>query len=212
MNEAPSTVDLDLDILEQIEKGSRVLEFACARGRTAFKLEELGYSVTAFDIDPEAITFCRNEAKKRGSKVEFLEADGRNLPFEDSVFDACIMNAYMTMLDTRDSRIMGFLEGFRVLKEGGYLYLAEFLQTWDDPIYRERYEKHEHITGEKGTFIATIDGSIEGEEIYRAHHYTEGEIMSLINSRYHSLIEKRTRFTTYHGNEIDGIIMLVGKK
>lgn len=208
----PSTVHLDQDMISPIPEGSSVLEFACAGGRTAFDLEAMGFKVTAFDIDSDAISHCKAEAEEKGSSIQFLEADGRNLPFEDNSFDAVIMNAFMTMMDTRSSRMSGFLEGFRVLKEGGYLYLADFIQTWDDEAYKKRYEEHENLTGEIGTFIVTEDGSLEGEELYRAHHYTRSELLWYVETRYVVLAEKETRFMTFHGNEIKGLIILAGKR
>ncbi|MFO8051375.1 MAG: class I SAM-dependent methyltransferase [Thermoplasmatota archaeon] len=149
MNRNPSTVELDEDMIGNIPKGSKVLEFACARGRTAFRLEEMGYRVTAFDIDPEVIDACR----ERNTTVEFLVADARDLPFPSGSFDACIMNAFMTMMDSPSSRSRAFNEGKRVLKKGGLLYLADFLLERNDPDYRKRYEAHQPITGEYGTFI-----------------------------------------------------------
>ncbi len=212
MKDPPSTVDIDPDMVAGFQKRSKILELACAHGRTAFYLEEQGHEVTGIDIDPESISEAKRIGKERGSTVKFMEADGRYLPFDDRLFDICVMNAFLTMLTDTDSRIRAITEAFRVTREGGCIYVADFLQTWDSPTYRERYETFEKITGEKGTFIVTDDGSMDGEGLYRAHHYTEEEITELLISRYEIIREELCEFTTYHGNRVNGIKLLACKK
>ena len=53
MDTPPSTLEIDREMLSFIPTGSKVLELACAHGRTAFSLEDIGYRVTAIDIDEE---------------------------------------------------------------------------------------------------------------------------------------------------------------
>ena len=42
-----------------IDKEAPVLELGCGEGRDASALLQMGYSVTATDISPEAIRYCR---------------------------------------------------------------------------------------------------------------------------------------------------------
>ena len=119
MNEPPSTVDIDPDMIAEFPNRSAILELACAHGRTAFYLEEQGHEVTGIDNDPEVIREAKIIGKMRGSTVKFVEADGRSLPFDDRSFDICVMNAFLTMLTDTDSRIRAILEAFRVIREGG---------------------------------------------------------------------------------------------
>lgn len=203
----PSTIELDEDLVSRFPKNSKILEIACAHGRTAFKLESHGHRVTAIDIDPDSIERSKEIAISKKSSVEFVEGDGRMLPFESSTFDIVMMNGYMTMLTDRESRILSIIEAFRVLKEGGALYLADFLQT--DETYKERYERDAEITGEDHTFIVNDS---KGSELYRAHHYRESELKALLDSRFDVVEIVNREFESYHGNKVNGIIMLAFKK
>jgi ubiquinone/menaquinone biosynthesis C-methylase UbiE len=209
MESPPSTIELDDDIVSRIPKKSKVLEVACALGRTAFRLEGLGHSVTAIDIDPDTVERAREIGNANNSGVEFLEADGRRLPFDNFSFDLVIMNGYMTMLTDMESRILSIIEAFRVLKEGGALYLADFLVTEDNKAYLKRYEEHSKITGEEHTFIVHDN---ENRELYRCHHYRESELKALLDSRFHIVETVNQEFKSYHGNRVNGIIILAFKK
>jgi len=208
MDQPPSTVEIDRDILSVIPPGSKVLELACAHGRTAFSLEDIGFKVTAIDIDSSSIIEARKLGSDLESKIEFLVADGRDLPFDDEIFDACVMNGFLTMLTDMDSRMKAINEASRTLKKGGHLYATDFIQTWETPVYSERYESHERITGERGTFIVTDTGSTDGKELYRAHHHTEEELRGLISRRFDIVKESREVFTSYHGNKVNGMKLL----
>jgi ubiquinone/menaquinone biosynthesis C-methylase UbiE len=207
----PSTIDLDRDMISRIPHGARTLEFACAWGRTAFELEKMGFKVTAFDINPDMIAEAALRAERLGSRIELLVADGCNLPFDDMTFDACIMNGFLTMLDEEGKRKASVNEAARVLAPGGHLYIADFLQTWSDPVYAERYRFNYPITGEMGTFIVTDEGNLEGIELYRAHHYTVEELLELLDGRFSIITSSSTTFTSFHGNRVDGMKLLCKK-
>jgi ubiquinone/menaquinone biosynthesis C-methylase UbiE len=204
----PSTIELDGGVLSTIPEGSRVLEFACAWGRTAFELEKMGYRVTAFDIDPDIVDKARKNAERIGSNVDLLVGDGCDLPFVDGSFDACIMNGFLTMLDGKERREAAIREAWRVLVPGGYLYIADFLQTWSNPTYSDRYRTNYSVTGEMGTFLVTEDGSSEGKELYRAHHHTVDELLELIENNFRIISSSPDTFTSFHGNRVEGLKLL----
>lgn len=210
--EPPSTIVIDREILSGIPSGSKVLEIACANGRTAFDLEEMGFNVTAIDIDPEAIKESGAIGERMDSDVIFLVADGRDLPFDDGAFDLVVMNGFLTMLTDHGSRTFAIKEAFRVLNKGGHLYISDFLQTWNSPAYIRRYEAHSKITGEVGTFIVTENGGPDGEELYRAHHHTEEEMRELTEPYFMIIVKRKEIFRSFHGNKVNGIKILLQKK
>jgi len=214
--ETPSTVQLDESFFKMVPKGSKVLDFACGWGRMAFKLQEHGYDVVGFDINQEAVENARKASKRFNSlyknRVSFDVANARDLPYPEGSFDACLIQAFMTALVDPEHREMVLDEARRVLREDGILYLADFGQSWDNPIYRGRYLKDFKKTGEMGTFIVTEDGSPESPEIFRAHHYTREELMELIKPRFTVEMFKETVFTTYHGNKARGFVIMARKK
>lgn len=205
--EPPSTIHVDENMLNLIPKGSKILEVACALGRTAFDLESMGFDVTAVDIDPEIVEMAVAKKIESGSNVDFMVADGRYLPFQDESFDCVIMNAFLTMLTDQNSRNRAITEAYRVLNEEGILYVADFLQNRLSPVYMDRYEEGESITGEKGSFKV-----MEGDELlYWAHHHTEEELDSLILPHFTEIDRERKTFMSFHGNRVQGIIILAMK-
>jgi ubiquinone/menaquinone biosynthesis C-methylase UbiE len=143
--------------------------------------------------------------------VDLIVADGCDLPFESGSFDACIMNGFLTMLDRSDRREAAIREAWRVLIPGGYLYIADFLQTWSDPNYAERYRTHFPVTGEMGTFLVTEDASIDGKVLYRARHHTVEELIGSIENDFKLLSISRTTFRSFHGNQVEGLILLCSR-
>lgn len=213
--ETPSTVHLDDSFFKMVPKGSKVLDFACGWGRMAFKLQEKGYDVVGFDINEDAVENARKASKKfnqiHKNRVSFDVANARDLPYTEGSFDACLIQAFMTALVDPEHREMVLNEASRVLKEDGILYLADFGQSWDNSLYRDRYLKDFSLTGEMGTFIVTEDGNPESPEIFRAHHYTRKELMELIEPRFAVEMFKETVFTTYHGNKTTGFVVIARK-
>ena len=214
--EIPSTVELDCELFKIIPEGSKILDFACGTGRLAFELQKRGYNVVGFDINPDSVEHARklsretNQAYK--TSASFDVANARDLPYPSGSFDVCLIQAFMTALVNPEHRGKVLDEAQRVLKEDGLVYIADFEQNWEDPLYRERYIRDFPETGERGTFIVTADGSQETPEIFRAHHYTKEELTELIEPRFEIETFKRTTFTTYHGNRTRGFVVMARKR
>ncbi|MGC9516864.1 MAG: class I SAM-dependent methyltransferase [Methanomicrobiales archaeon] len=211
----PSTVPLDKLFLDKISTDKEILDWGCGWGRIDFELQEKGYTVTGFDINSELISiskdFAVNTNSKHENKVQFHVANALNLPYDDKSFDVCLMQAFMTTVVDVDDRSSVLNEANRVLGEDGIIYMAEFAQSWENPIYRDRYLSDFDLTGEKCTFIVTKDGTVNTAEIYRAHHFSEQELRDLIEPFFNiDIIEKR-EFTSYHGNWSNGIIIIASK-
>lgn len=211
----PSTLELDDKFFKIIPKGSKILDFACGWGRLAFRLQKYGYNIVGFDINPDLIEIARKLSKKTNqiyrTSASFDIADARSLPYPNASFDVCLIQAFMTALIKPKDREKVMDEAQRVLKEGGILYLADFEQNWEDPLYRERYIRDFPKTGEKGTFIVTEDGTQGSPEIFRAHHYTERELTELVEPRFEVEMFKRTTLKTYHGNRTKGFVIMARK-
>ncbi len=213
--QTPSSVILDNIFYEKVPKGSKVLDFGCAWGRVPFELQEKGYNVVGFDINKTEIKrakeFSKESNQKYDTKVQFDVADALELPYEDSSFDACLIQSFMTSLTNPEHRWKVLDEAKRVLKKDGVLYMGVFGQTWNNPKYKERYDAHFNITKERGTFIVTEDGTPNAPELYRSHHYTKEELIKLLEPRFIIEIFKDTIFTSYHGNKANGFIVISRK-
>jgi ubiquinone/menaquinone biosynthesis C-methylase UbiE len=213
--ETPSTVELDPVFYERVPLNFRVLDFGCAGGRISFQLQNKGYTVFGFDINQKEIASALERAEKSNqqhqNQVNFQVADGLELPFEEAGFDACVLQAVLTTLVDPEHRKRVLNEVFRVLKKDGVIYLADYGMNWENPRYRERYLEDFPETGEMGTFIVTEDGSSNTPEIFRAHHYQEQELKNLIGHRFKIEFFKETVFTTFHGNQTRGYIIVARK-
>ena len=217
--QTPSTIQVDPSFYSLIRLGSKVLDFGCAWGRVSLELQEKGYDVTGFDVNEAEIRraqeFAQEANRKYKTQVRFDVADiasEQGLSYTNNSFNVGLMHAFMGVLIDPAHRIRALEEAFRVLVPGGILYMAEFAQDWENPRCRERYERYIPMTGEKGTFIVTQDGTPNTPEIYRVHHYTRDELVALVNLKFFDkLTVKETKFTSHHGNKINGLVVFARK-
>ena len=104
---------------------TRVLDFACGHGMAAVVLARLGARVTAFDLSHGYLEEARARADANGVRVDFVQAEGERLPFQDGAFDRVWGNAVLHHLDLRTAG----RELFRVLRPGGR---AVFCEPWGE--------------------------------------------------------------------------------
>jgi len=71
----------------QVRSGDRVLDVAAGTGNAAIPAAEAGASVVASDLVPELLEVGRREAGRRGTTLEWRQADAEDLPFADREFD-----------------------------------------------------------------------------------------------------------------------------
>lgn len=95
-----------------------VLELGCGTGTYSANFAKNPWTLTAIDIVPEFISLT----KRRVKLLRALNADARNLPFNNNSFDAVIGNAVLHHIIP----LQGCLsETFRVLKPGGRVVFTE---------------------------------------------------------------------------------------
>jgi SAM-dependent methyltransferase len=63
--------------------GERILDLACGTGRHSLELARHGFSVVGVEIGHELVEIARRDAEEQNLEVTFLEADLRELDFED---------------------------------------------------------------------------------------------------------------------------------
>jgi len=74
----------------QVGPGDRVLDVAAGAGNAAIPAAEAGASVVASDLTPELLETGRREAERRGTTLEWRQADAEHLPFADDEFDTVL--------------------------------------------------------------------------------------------------------------------------
>src|SRR5215813_3424276 len=70
-----------------VRPGDRVLDVAAGSGNAAIPAAEAGASVVASDLTPELLEAGQREAARRGTRLEWRQADAEDLPFADGEFD-----------------------------------------------------------------------------------------------------------------------------
>lgn len=203
----PSSVTVNYLLFKYVKPHSKIVDIGCGQGRLAIALGLLGYSVTGIDINPNAISKATATVEQIGlSHVNFIQADACNINIADS-YDLAIMNAFLTTVIPETNRKKAVQSAYRLLKSGGYLYIADFLQNWDIPLYRERYEDGVKNNLETGTFYVRDD---TGAILYPAHHFTTEEILALVDG--FKLIDfSIEKLTTRSGNLINGFVLIARK-
>src|SRR2546430_8197971 len=73
-----------------IRPGDRVLDVAAGTGNAAIPAALAGASVVASDLTPELFEAGREEAARRGARLEWRQADAEDLPFADGEFDTVL--------------------------------------------------------------------------------------------------------------------------
>lgn len=74
----------------EYNKSLKILDIGCGTGRHSIELSKRGYPVTGVDLSETMLARAREKASAENLKINFIQHDARNLPF-DSEFDVAIM-------------------------------------------------------------------------------------------------------------------------
>jgi SAM-dependent methyltransferase len=109
-----------------LKSGDQVVDLGCGAGSISLFLEEQGLQVTGIDLAPGLIALAREEAKRRGAKANFIQANVLNYDLGEGVYDltVCFGNP---LTDFPHQHFPGFRDHvFNALKSGGY-FIIEYI-------------------------------------------------------------------------------------
>ncbi len=114
----------------QIQPGNTVLDVGCGTGEVALlaKTRTKAGKVHGIDPAPEMIAVARSKAARRKLEIDFRVGVIEALPFPDASMDVVTSSLMMHHLP-EDLKVRGLAEVYRVLKPGGRLLVADFMQT-----------------------------------------------------------------------------------
>lgn len=103
--------------LIKIKKGARIADLCCGTGEIAELLarNENVDKVFALDFSPEMLQIAKT--KRKSDKINFIEGDCTNLPFESSSLDGCTLGFGLRNFENYEKVVS---EIARVLKNGGF--------------------------------------------------------------------------------------------
>ena len=104
--------------------GEKILDLAAGTGTSSASLAQSGAHVVAADFSPGMIEVGRRQ-QAAVPNIEFVVADGMDLPFADAEFDAVTIS--FGLRNIADPKV-ALAELYRVTKPGGRIVICEFSQ------------------------------------------------------------------------------------
>ena len=101
----------------------RVLDVGAGTGNASIPATERGARVVASDLTPELLDAGRPQAESRGLRLEWVQADVENLPFDDESFDV-VMSSIGAMFAPHHREAAAEL--VRVCRPGGTIGLLSW--------------------------------------------------------------------------------------
>ena len=180
--------------LMQSKSPKVILDVATGTGDLAFaahkKLNPL--KIIGLDLSNGMLDVGRNKIKKKKleKKIEFVQGDSENLPFEDHFFDSVMVSFGVRNFENLN---LGLKEIFRVLKPSGCVYILEFSKPKKFPIKQLFGFYSKAILPLLGSFIskdksayyylpASVDAFPEGNSFTN-----ELDLVGFINSSHKTL-------------------------
>jgi len=106
-----------------VRSGWKVLDVAAGNGNASLAAARRGCRVTSTDYVPAMLAGGRKRAAAEGLKIEFLDADAEDLPFEDQSFDAVLSTVGVQYAPNQERAAAEIL---RVCRKGGKIGLANW--------------------------------------------------------------------------------------
>ena len=105
-----------------IERGGALLDLACGTGRHAIELARRGYEVVGFDLSLAMLARAGEEAQDRGTKLNFVQGDMREMAFDEQFDGVYSWNtSFGYFEEDKNAQVVDRVH--RALKSGGLFLL-----------------------------------------------------------------------------------------
>ena len=107
---APTLVVAEVIEKYHIPQNAKLLDIGCGEGRDAFPLLEAGYDLTATDVSPEAIRYCRSRRPSFADRFLISDCMSDSLPYKfDFIYSVAVLHMFV-----KDEHRKGF---YRFIRE-----------------------------------------------------------------------------------------------
>jgi ubiquinone/menaquinone biosynthesis C-methylase UbiE len=197
--------------LAGVEPPAEILDAPSGFGRHSIPLAKAGYQVTAVDRSPVLL----EEGRRRAGDTEwprFVQADFRELPFEDENFDV-VLNLFSSIGYRGEEGDRQMLSEFlRVVRPGAALVIETGHRDWLMAIFQPRTwepldgedvvaeaRSFDHVAGEIETEHILVAGGSRRSFTYKLRVYTATELVRMLEDVGFREIEC---FGDYGGGEL----------
>jgi len=127
------------------DKALKILDVGCGTGRHSIELAKRGYNISGIDLSDSLLSRAREKALRAGVRIEFLNLDARNLPF-NSEFDVAIMlcEGGFPLMETDEMNFKILKDVTKSLKTTGKLIFTTLNGLF--PLYHSVEEFHSSET------------------------------------------------------------------
>jgi SAM-dependent methyltransferase len=204
--EIPGTLVLPAEALACVNHAESLLEFGCGPEGGAARLVLAGKGrYRGFDVNAQSILAATQKFADE-PRAEFLCRDACQPPPDRKRFDLVLAKAFFTCLPSGAEHFSALRTARASTANGARLIVMDFLQDWNHPLYRARYEEGERLGLERGSFRAPALGSSPG---YVAHHFSREELERLTQKSGWKITQWSTLpVRTRSGNRATGFTMV----
>lgn len=175
-----------------------VLDVACGTGDLAFELQNSGEAkVFGTDFCRPMLTVASEKNIKNNFAIPYLEADGMNLSFADSTFDAVTVAFGLRNFSNWQN---GLRELSRVLKKNGKLAILEF-STPILPGFREAFQFY------FSNILPRIGGAVSGSR--GAYEYLPDSVSKFPDQKNLARLMRETGFSDVEYKNLTGGIAAI---
>lgn len=105
-----------------LETGAAILDLGCGTGEYAIDMARRGYQMVGYDLSLSMLARASDDAQERNLKINFLQGDMREMPFED-VFDGayCWNTSFGYFDESQNQAVIARVH--KALKRGGQFLL-----------------------------------------------------------------------------------------
>jgi len=163
-----SRFQVELEELAERWRSGKLLNVGCAHGADFIPFKE-SFELYGLDYSTEMLQLAQKYAVKNQFKADLKEADARQLPYENDVFDVAIAIAVYHHLEDAAGRLQALKELYRALKPGG----EAFITVWN------RWQPRHWL--QKKSFMQPWH--MKRKTLYRFYYlFTYGEFEKLVRS------------------------------